>query len=179
MKTEQQRVREKIDGFVSKYADKQIFGWKKSLEGVGTSTSEKKESYIQEGRVPLWCPKCELVMNKKLDNKMYWIHNMCFDCVIEFETKMRIEGKWEEYEKNKIKENIRSYIKETEGQVKEAKVNIEKESVFVNVVNESLGSVHYEKWNASSGDIENHKKEMDDILSKMYADFEETFGEKV
>jgi hypothetical protein len=36
-------------------------------------------------------------MKKRLDKPNYRIHKMCFDCVIEFEHKLRINGKYEEY----------------------------------------------------------------------------------
>mgnify|MGYP007090478949 FL=1 len=40
-------------------------------------------------------------MNKgRLDKLMYSIHKQCSDCVIKYETKLKIEGKFEEYTKN-------------------------------------------------------------------------------
>lgn len=177
MQNEQQKVKNKIDGFLNKYTEKQIYGWKPEFEEK--KSNDPKDTYIQEGRVPMWCPKCERAMNKKLDNKMYWIHNMCFDCVIEMETKLRIEGKWEEYEKNKIKENIRSYIKECAIEVIEYKKKLDEGATFVNVVNQDLMNVEYEKWSHAKDDIEKLKENADLILNQMHIDFEKTYGEKV
>lgn len=182
MKTEQQRVKEKIDGFLKNYTEKRVYGWDSKMDKEfqsETPVKEEKESFLQMTRMPLWCPKCKRIMNKKLDNKMYWIHNMCFDCVIEFETQLRIEGKWEEYERNKIKENVRSFIKDTEQQIKEEKERLDSGTTIVDVVNEDLATIQYESWKLKENEIQDYKNKMDNILKDMYEDFEKTFGEKV
>ena len=57
---------------------------------------------MQEARMPLFCPKCKKVMKKRLDNKMWNIYNhLLFDCQSKFENKLRIEGKYEDWEKKK------------------------------------------------------------------------------
>lgn len=38
--------------------------------------------------------------------------NRCFNCQIDFEGKLRVEGKFEEYEKSIINSDIDNYIKE-------------------------------------------------------------------
>ena len=50
-------------------------------------------------------------MPKKIDQKMKRIHGMCFDCVVDMEHKIRLEGKWDEYEKRKVKENALAWLK--------------------------------------------------------------------
>jgi hypothetical protein len=62
------------------------------------------------------CPKenCTCGFPKKLDEKMRRIHGMCFDCVIDMEHKIRLEGKWEEYEKTKLKENALAWLQDAE-----------------------------------------------------------------
>jgi hypothetical protein len=62
------------------------------------------------------CPKetCNCGIPKRLDDKMRKIHGMCFDCVIDMEHKIRLEGKWKEYEKTKMKENAMAWLKEAE-----------------------------------------------------------------
>lgn len=56
--------------------------------------------------LPLKCPSCEKPMSPTdLNKKMYSIHKMCLNCVIEMETKLKIEGKYEEYEKNILNSN--------------------------------------------------------------------------
>lgn len=182
-KTEQQRVKEKIDGFMNRYANQQVYGWKPEFDKDFKSEKSKPKddgpSIMEMARMPLFCPKCKRIMNKKLDTKMYWRRQMCFDCVIEFETQLRIEGKYEEYEQNVIKENIRSFIKDTEQQVKEEKEKLDSGSTVVDVVNEQLASIDYEKWKLPEADINHYKQKMDRILKEMHDDFEKTFGEKV
>jgi hypothetical protein len=39
---------------------------------------------------------------------------MCLDCVIEMETKLKLEGKYEEYEKNIVKNNANFMLDEFE-----------------------------------------------------------------
>ena len=62
------------------------------------------------------CPKetCTFTMPKRLDQKMKAIHGMCFDCVVDMEHKIRLEGKWDEYEKRKVKENALAWLQEAE-----------------------------------------------------------------
>jgi bacterioferritin-associated ferredoxin len=60
-------------------------------------TISKLDAIKKEINMPLCCPKCGKVMKKRLDKPNYRIHKMCFDCVIEFEHKLRINGKYEEY----------------------------------------------------------------------------------
>jgi len=62
------------------------------------------------------CPKetCTCTMPKKLDEKMRMVHGMCFDCVVDMEHKIKLEGKWDEYQKQKIKQNALAWLKEAE-----------------------------------------------------------------
>ena len=66
-------------------------------------------------QTPLTCPNCGQPMNKgRLDKIMYSIHKQCSDCVIKFETKLKIEGKFEEYQKNINNQSIAYHITEME-----------------------------------------------------------------
>jgi hypothetical protein len=48
--------------------------------------------------MPLLCPSYSKIMKNRNDKVFYNIHKTCFNCVIDMETKLRKEGKWEEYE---------------------------------------------------------------------------------
>jgi hypothetical protein len=65
------------------------------------------------------CPKetCTCKSPNRLDLKMKRIHDMCFDCVIEMENNLRIEGKFNEYAKERIKTNAIEWIKRAEQDV--------------------------------------------------------------
>lgn len=80
-------------------------------------------------RIPLSCPECFKPMKLDLDKKMYPIHGKCFDCVIVYESKLKREGKYEEYVKNMINGNILTHLQEAE-QFIEAYVN-ESEDVVI------------------------------------------------
>jgi hypothetical protein len=47
------------------------------------------------------------------NKKMWAIHKTCFDCVIEYETKLRQEGKFEEYQRNIFNSNKDALLDET------------------------------------------------------------------
>jgi hypothetical protein len=51
------------------------------------------------GKMPLFCPECTNLMKNRYDADFYKIHGHCFDCQVKFETKLKAQGKWEEYEK--------------------------------------------------------------------------------
>ena len=87
---------------------------------------------------------CTCTNPKRNDIKMKTIHGMCFDCVIEMEHKLKIEGKYEEYEREKILANMKSWLKGAEVE-KEAL----KTALKAKFVNED-GSI--EEWNEMSWD---------------------------
>jgi hypothetical protein len=97
-------------------------------------------------QLPLVCPKCNKHMkNYELNRKMYSIHKMCFDCVIEFETKLKVEGTYKEYERNLINKGLDVYIKELEDFMLELALNSNEESFIT-----EAGDI--EKW--SGGNID-------------------------
>ena len=74
--------------------------------------SAERFDSLKEFRMPWFCPKCSKTMKKRLDNKFWRIAGHCFDCQVEMENKLRVEGKWKEYEKSKIFENKKAYLKD-------------------------------------------------------------------
>ena len=62
--------------------------------------------------MPHSCPKCHKPLKHQLDQKMWRIHELCFDCVQDFETDLRAKGLYKEYERQRIMANIRSYYKD-------------------------------------------------------------------
>ena len=76
---------------------------------------------MKEARMPMFCPECDLLMKKKLDDKMWSMFGHCFDCQIKIENKLRIEGKYEEWAENKIRKNKIAFIKDQLQAIKEWK----------------------------------------------------------
>ena len=65
--------------------------------------------------LPLTCPSCKKPMKAdELNKKMYSIHKMCLNCVVDMEAKLKIEGKYEEYEKNILNMNKNASLEEFE-----------------------------------------------------------------
>jgi hypothetical protein len=50
----------------------------------------------------------------ELNKKMYSVHKVCLNCVIDMESKLKLEGKYEEYEKNIINMNKNASLEEFE-----------------------------------------------------------------
>lgn len=83
-------------------------------------TATKLDRIKKEAILPLFCPECGNIMKKQTDPKMYKIHKKCTDCVVEMEHKLRIEGKFEEYEKNITVANMRNHATEMEAYLLDA-----------------------------------------------------------
>jgi hypothetical protein len=62
--------------------------------------------------MPLLCPSCSKIMKNRNDKTFYNIHKMCFNCVIDMESRLKREGKWEEYERKIHNDEIDNKIKE-------------------------------------------------------------------
>ena len=61
-------------------------------------TVSKLDKIKKEVFMPLSCPKCSKIMKHRLDKPNYKIHKMCFDCVIDFEGRLKHkEGRYEKY----------------------------------------------------------------------------------
>jgi hypothetical protein len=106
-------------------------------------------------------------MPKNVDNKMKALHGMCLDCVTEMEHKIRIEGRWDEYEREKMKLNAMAWLAEAE---KDKNVIAEELSrtEFVN----SFGDV--EKW-----DTGKTKEELLQKIEDEFQKFREDFIQKL
>lgn len=89
---------------------------KDGIKQTYTKLDEVKKAAI----LPLFCPCCSNLMKKRNDVKMYNIHKMCFDCVIKMEHKLKIEGKYEQYERDMLANNAEDYINDLESYLLEA-----------------------------------------------------------
>lgn len=115
-------------------------------------------------------PKCQkevcTCMNpNRNDLKMKAIHGMCFDCVIDMEHQLKIEGKYEEYERQKILDNGKAWLKQAELEKEALKVAIK-----ARYINED-GSV--EEWDGVSWE------EMEEKIENEFRIFRENFIQKL
>ena len=83
-------------------------------------TVSKLDKLKKEVFMPLSCPCCGKVMKKRLDKPNYRIHKKCHDCVIEFESKLRYTGKYEDYKKKLIAKNSLDIVDEMESYLLDA-----------------------------------------------------------
>lgn len=120
-------------------------------EGFNESISK-----LQSARIPLWCPNCKHVMNNRWDTKMFQLYGICFNCTIKFETKLRHEGKWEEYETKKLQARETGYLRELLTELKEAYTSVSNVE-FV------TGSGTIEKWEVDADKI---KKDLESDIAE-------------
>lgn len=79
----------------------------------------KFEGFKKIISAPDFCPKCNKFMNYYMDKKVYLLHNQCLDCYSQFESELKRLGKFEEYEKNQVKNNVKAYISDLESKFQE------------------------------------------------------------
>jgi hypothetical protein len=111
--------------------------------------------------MPLCCPKCEKPMTKgRIDKYMYSIHQKCLDCVIEYETRLKIDGKYKDYEQNIIKQGVRYHIKEMEDVLLELMMDESSES-FVT----EAGDI--EAWRGKGENKQQIVKDIQEYIQKL------------
>jgi len=83
-------------------------------------TISKLDKIKKEVFMPLCCPKCNKVMKKRLDKPHYKLHKKCYDCVIDFEGKLKVKGEYENYIKNLKGKNSIDILNELESTLLDA-----------------------------------------------------------
>ena len=77
-------------------------------------TYTKLDKVKKEAILPLFCPNCGTLMKHRNDTKMYKIHKKCFNCVMDMEMDIKLNGDFELYERNIVANNAESYLKDLE-----------------------------------------------------------------
>jgi hypothetical protein len=125
-------------------------------------TISKLDNVKKTLQIPLICPNCKNPMKKKkLDTKMYGIHKMCFDCVVAMETKLKLEGKYDEYCQKMIKKSAKSFADEIRNDLKDVLDELKSKE---QVVSEN-GEI--EEWGSSKIDIEQVQKDIEEYISQL------------
>lgn len=132
----------------------------------------ERTDILQTARVPMFCPHCNRAMSAQIDEKFFWLRGKCHVCVSEDETKMRIDGSFENYEKLIILKNKFSFYTDAKTGLMEYYKTIKPYQEFVN----DDGNV--EKWNDPDYEklkefIEKEIQSVDDILSELANEFED------
>ena len=124
-------------------------------------TVTKLDNVKKALQMPLTCPNCNQPMNKgRLDKLMYSIHKQCSDCVIKYETKLKIVGKFEEYQKTINNQGIAYHIKEMENVLLELALNQSDES-FVT----EAGDI--ETWKGKGVDTQQIIQDIQEYIQKL------------
>ena len=79
----------------------------------------KLDSFKKVGKLPLFCPSCNKLMEKNLDKKVFPAYQKCFDCVVDYEAKLQAEGQSQEYYSDMHNQHIDKVQKEYEAFMKE------------------------------------------------------------
>ena len=87
---------------------------------VGYTPKQKEKGDIKsdltdimaEVRMPWFCPNCKGTMKKKLDDKFWRLFGHCWDCQIEFEHQLRLEGKYDDWSTNRAKGNQKAWVED-------------------------------------------------------------------
>ena len=182
MNEHQRHVKARQDILSGKTPDKRIIVHMEDLEEKKKREEEIKaereqksgrSDALKEARTPWFCPDCKKVMKKRLDDKMYRLYNHCFDCQIKFENKLRIEGKYEQWEEKKVLNNQLSYIKDQIESIKDWKEQSSKPFESMDSVGISEVELQKEKWTQNTEQVEKMSKEALEELNKMKEEVEE------
>ncbi len=131
---------------------------------------------MKEARMPWFCPSCEKVMKKRLDDKFWRIMGHCFDCQVEMENKLRVSGEYEEWEKNKILENKKAYLKD----LKQSIDDFEKtggKAEFFNEVGVDRKGVEKEEWSMGQENFDKLVTEAKEYIGKLELELENEISE--
>lgn len=74
----------------------------------------KLDAARQTVNFPIFCPSCKKPMKPYLDKKWFNMYKRCFNCQIDFETSLRTQGLWEEYQTFLHNSDVEGLIKEFE-----------------------------------------------------------------
>lgn len=129
----------------------------------GLKQNITKLDKFKKASVPLFCPCCKGIMDKQLDSHYYKSYGSCLNCRTEFETKLKVEGKWDEYVKDTFNQEIDQYIEDYKIFFKERLEEGNKGTVTeAGDVERWIGSINEERANESLNEVisylENLKK---------------------
>ena len=139
-------------------------GYEGKQENLGGKTRKSElTDTMASVRMPWFCPKCKKAMKKKLDDKFWRIQGHCFDCQVDMENKLRLEGKFEDYAKAKVLENQKAYLKDLEQSIDDFEKTGGKREFF-NQVGVNTPELEKEKWEMGEEQFEKTISEARDFI---------------
>ena len=149
------------DILAGRKTEKRVMVGYKSKEKEKGDIIPKMTEIMQDVRMPLFCKECNKVMKQRLDDKMWRLYGHCFDCQVKFENRLRIDGKFKEWEKEKIKQNKIAFIKDAIQKIEEWKDM--KSPEFYNNVGVNYPELEKETWSTDTVAVE---KEANEAIEK-------------
>tara|TARA_E500000318_G_scaffold27061_1_gene27060 strand:+ start:489 stop:1052 length:564 start_codon:yes stop_codon:yes gene_type:complete len=141
-------------------------GYEGKKEDLGGKTRKSELTDIMASvRMPWFCPKCDKAMSKRLDDKFWRMMGHCFNCQVDMENKMRIEGKFEDYAKTKMLENQKSQLKDLEQSLDDYEKTGGKKEWF-NQVGVDTPELEAEKWEMGEKEFEKTISEARDFIKE-------------
>ena len=134
---------------------------KKEREDEQKRVDEKLEA-TKEARLPWFCPDCKRIMKRRLDERMWYLHGHCFECQVEVENKMMIDGTFDEWEDKKVNANKLAWIRDKKQELFEFKN--QKDMEAYNQVNPDGYSLEKEKWTQNFDEL---KKQADEAIEHL------------
>lgn len=151
------------------WTDEKDKKWTKKNGVIMNIPKIDRAKLTKDGSLMPWsCPECGKPLKSRIDKKMWKIHKMCFDCVLKMETKLKAQGKFKEYERNFIKKNLISHLKDIRQQNKELLDGVDEEISFVE---NSSGEI--QKWDVSKKQIEETRNKLKDAIKEIDEQLEE------
>ena len=127
--------------------------------------SEKRTEALKAARMPWFCPKCDKVMKKNIDDKMWRLYGHCSNCQVEFENRLAIDGKYDEWVKSVERENKLAWIRDQRETINEFKKQDTVE--FFQQIRPDGYSLDTEKWEIDTSKIMKQADEYLEYLQKM------------
>jgi|TARA_B100000073_G_scaffold144381_1_gene118885 ribosomal protein L37AE/L43A len=138
---------------------------RKKLSDEERKEAEKRTEALKAARMPWFCPKCDKVMKKNVDDKMWRLYGHCSDCQIQFENRLMIDGKYDDWVKSVERENKLAWIRDQRDTIYEFKKQNKVE--FLQQVRPDGHSLDKERWEIDTKDIMKKAEEYLDYLQKM------------
>ena len=130
-----------------------MVGYEGDKEVTTGDKIDRLSDIMKEARMPWFCPECDKTMKKKLDNKFWRLMGHCFDCQIDFEHKLRLEGKFDDWAQQKMLENQKSQLKDLEQSLDDFEKTGGKKEWF-NQVGVNNPELEAEKWEMGEKEFE-------------------------
>lgn len=174
-------VRRKINEVMKKTDEQIVVGWRPGMEptrkegDVWVGLDDRKWTLkngikqtvtkLDSAKNPWFCPQCDKALSHKLDSKFWALRGKCMDCVIVEETEIRRQGKWEEYERNKVEANYIASLKDTIAQLEDAHENLSAPEV---ILADDTKILMIEKWDVDINKVKaDLQKDIDELKTHL------------